>query len=43
MTKDLDEMNGFEINGGKGLKQMLLPKKLDEESKVKNQDAYIDE
>eukprot|EP00544_Gedaniella_sp_CCMP2646_P004747 CAMPEP_0202482506 /NCGR_PEP_ID=MMETSP1361-20130828/1902_1 /ASSEMBLY_ACC=CAM_ASM_000849 /TAXON_ID=210615 /ORGANISM="Staurosira complex sp., Strain CCMP2646" /LENGTH=85 /DNA_ID=CAMNT_0049110405 /DNA_START=724 /DNA_END=982 /DNA_ORIENTATION=+ len=32
MTEDSDEVNGFEIDAGGGLKQMLLPKKLDEES-----------
>jgi hypothetical protein len=42
VTKDSDEVNGFEIDAGGGLKQMLLPKKLDEESKVRNQDASID-
>jgi hypothetical protein len=42
MTEDSDEVNGFEIDAGGGLKQMLLPKKLDEESKVRNQDASID-
>jgi hypothetical protein len=42
MTKDLNEMNGFEIDASGGLQQMLLPKKLDEESKVRNQDASVD-
>jgi hypothetical protein len=32
MTKDLDEVNGLEIDASRGLQQMLLPKKLDEES-----------
>jgi hypothetical protein len=42
MTKDSDEVDGFEIDAGGGLKQMLLPKKSDEELKVRNQDAYIE-
>jgi hypothetical protein len=42
MIKDLEKGEWFEINADGGLKQMLLPKKSEEESKVRNQDASID-
>jgi hypothetical protein len=40
--KSKDATDGFEIDVGGGLKQMLIPKKSDEESEVIDQDASIE-